>query len=57
MNNNAAWKFYLESKDYQKAIDKGIISMDDFSKNLISLELITAICLRKLSSCNSLISV
>ncbi len=36
MNNNAAWKFYLESKDYQKAIDKGIISMDDFSKNLLN---------------------
>jgi conjugal transfer ATP-binding protein TraC len=36
MNNNAAFKFYLESGDYQKAIDKGIITLDGFSAELLT---------------------
>lgn len=36
MNNNAAFKFYLESGDYQKAIDEGLITLDDFSAKLLT---------------------
>ncbi|SHN89535.1 IncF plasmid conjugative transfer pilus assemblyprotein TraC [Bathymodiolus heckerae thiotrophic gill symbiont] len=35
MNNNAAFKFYLESGDYEKALKQGVITLDDFSAKLL----------------------
>lgn len=35
MNNNAAFKFYLESGDYEQALKKGVITLDDFSAKLL----------------------
>ncbi len=36
MNNNAAFKFYLESGDYEKAIKEGLITLDDFASKLLT---------------------
>ncbi len=36
MNNNAAFKFFLESDDYQTALNEGLITLDEFTAKLLT---------------------